>query len=121
MTSRNICDFHVSKYPYSYYIESKSTWEDRFDFTLIADHQLDGLLEKSKIFGCYGWFIILWATYKRAFKFEARDIKYMMDNGKKSLNIRKVDKWPIPYKELMTIPNNRKKLLDYSGEIEDLI
>lgn len=120
-TSRNICDFHLYKYPNSYYIESKATWEPRFDFVLIQPHQLDGLLEKSKVPGCYGWFIVLFATYRRAFRFNATDIKLLSDSGKKSLNIEKIDKWAIPYKELSTIPNNRKKLLDYTGEIEDLL
>lgn len=120
-TSRNICDFHVFKAPNSYYIESKSTWEDRFDFSLIQDHQKDGLIEKGKIDHCYGWFIILFASHQRAFKVDASDIQYLIDHGKKSLNIKKLDSWGIPYKELRTIPNNRKKLLDYVGEIEELI
>jgi len=37
----------------------------------------------------------------------------------KSLNIKKITKWPIPYKEIRTIPNNRKEFLDYEGEIEE--
>ena len=38
----------------------------------------------------------------------------------KSININKIDKWTIPYKELKTVPS-RKKLLDYTGEIEEYI
>ena len=120
-TSRNICDFVVFKSPNAYYIESKSTWADRFDFSLIQEHQLEGLAEKSKIEGCYGWIIVLFASYKRAFRFNATDIKRLSDEGTKSLNIKKIDKWGIDYKEIQTIPNSRKKLLDYTGEIEDLV
>lgn len=116
--SRNICDFVCYKYPNCYYIESKATEKDRFDFSVIPEHQLNGLAEKSKIFGCYGWFIILFATYKRAVKVNAVDIK---NCNQKSLNILKIQKWDIPYKELQTVPNNRKKLLDYTGNLEDLI
>lgn len=121
MTSRNICDFICYKYPNQYFIESKATWADRFDFSMIQDHQRDGLLEQSKIAGCYGWIIILFASHKRAFKLDIRDIKKLEDEGIKSLNIKKIDKWTIPYKEISTIPNSRKKLLDYIGELEDLI
>ena len=33
--SKNICDFTLFKSPYMYYIESKATWNDRFDFSMI--------------------------------------------------------------------------------------
>lgn len=121
MTSRNICDFVVFKSPSAYYIESKSTWNDRFDFAMIQEHQLKGLIEKSKIAGCFGWIIILFATYKRAFRFNAIDIQALINEGTKSLNIKKIDNWNIDYKELQTVPNTRKKLLDYTGEIEDIV
>ena len=120
-TSRNICDFVCYKYPNIFYIESKATEKDRFDFVMIQPHQLNGLIEKSKIYGCYGWVIVLFATYKRAFRLNATDIKALSDSGQKSLNITKIDKWTIPYKELTTIPNNRKIYLDYTGEIEALV
>ena len=121
LTSRNICDFVCYKSPNIYYIESKATWHERFDFDMIQDHQRTGLLDKSKINGVYGWVIVLFATYKRAFRFNIQDIQDCIDNGIKSVNIKKIDKWTIPYKELETISNSRKKLLDYTGEIENLI
>lgn len=117
MVSRNICDFIVYKYPNIYYIESKATEKDRFDFSMISDTQYEGLLKNSKIQGCYGLVIILFASYKRAFILDIRDIDDMKAQGKASLNIKKIDKWPIPYTEIQTIPNNRKKLLDYTGEL----
>ena len=49
MVSRNPCDFICYKYPYMYYIESKATHEDRFEFNMITDTQYEKLLEKSKI------------------------------------------------------------------------
>lgn len=119
--SRNICDFICYKYPDIYYIESKATWKDNFPFSMIQDHQRDGLLKKSKIKGCHGWVIVLFATHQRAFKLEIQDIVALEEAGQKSLNIKKIDKWTIPYKEIQTIPNNRKELLDYTGEIEDLV
>ena len=119
MTSRNICDFVCYKYPNIYYIESKATAKDRFDFTMIQDHQKSGLFEKSKINGCYGWVIVLFSSYKRAFILNIQDILELESQGIKSLNIKKIDKWTIPYKEIRTIPNNRKQLLDYTGELEE--
>jgi len=121
LVSRNTCDFICYKYPNSYYLESKATWEDRFAFSMILPHQHDGLLKKSKIPGCYGWVIVLFATYKRAFKLDIQDIVAAEEAGIKSINIKKIDKWTIPYKEIQTIPNTRKELLDYTGELEDLL
>lgn len=116
--SKNICDFTLFKSPYKYYIESKATWEDRFDFVNITETQHDGLLDKSKIYNVFGLIVLLFATYKRAFILDIRDIKKLEDSGKKSLNIKKLDKWGIPFIEIETIPNNRKNLLDYIGEFE---
>ena len=114
--SKNVCDFTLFKYPYMYYLESKATWEDRFDFSMLSEHQHDEMLKKSKIEGVFAYVVVLFATYKRAFLIDIRDIKAVEDSGKHSLNIKKIDKWGIPYKEIVTIPNNRKKLLDYAKE-----
>lgn len=119
-TSRNICDFICYKYPNCYYIESKETSHDRFNFDMIQPHQHDGLLKVSKIKGCYGLVIVLFSTYKRAFVLKIQDIVDLENRGHKSLNVLKVHKWSIPYKEIQTIPS-RKNLLDYTGELEDLI
>ena len=120
MTSRNICDFICYKYPYLYYLESKATYEDRFNFSMLTETQHDGLLQKSKIHGVYGLVIILFATYQKAFILNIRDIKNLEDDGKKSLNIKKIDKWNISYAEIPTIPS-RKSLLDYDGDLQSLV
>lgn len=109
------------KVPYFYYIESKCTEEDRFDFSMITEKQRSGLLAKSQIDHVFGWVIVLFATYHRAFVINIQDIDWMEQSlNKHSLNINKVDKWPIPYKELQTVPS-RKLLWDYTGEIEEYI
>lgn len=117
--SRNPCDFICYKYPYMYYIESKETEKDRFDFSMIQPHQHDALHKKSKIPGCFGLVIVLFTTYKRAFVLKMQDIVALEERGRKSINIKKISKWTIPYKEIRTIPNNRKNLLDYEGELEE--
>ena len=111
--SSNICDFVLYKYPNHYWVESKATWNDRFDFSMLTDTQYDGLLNKSKIDGVDGVVIVLFASYQRAFWISIKEIDRLKQSGKKSLNILKIDKWDIDYHEIKTIPNNRKKLLDY--------
>ena len=118
--SRNICDFICFKSPNQYYIESKSTWNDRFDFINISDTQSNGLYDKSKISNCFGLIILLFATYKRAFVFDIRDIRLLQEHNIKSLNIKKISKWKIPYEEIETI-QSRKELLDYASDFEMLI
>ena len=119
--SSNICDFDLFKYPNKYYLESKATYNSRFDFSMITQYQYQSLLNKSKIDHCYGYIIILFASYKRAFVLDIQTIQNIYESGKKSINIDKIDKWNFPYCEIKTIPNNRKKLLDYTGNIEDCI
>ena len=114
--SSNICDFTCFKSPYLYYIESKATWEDRFDFNMLTQTQHDGLLDKSKISNVFGIVIVLFASYKRAFIFDIRHIAKLESEGIKSLNIKKIDKWIIPYQEIQTVPS-RKQLLDYTGDL----
>ena len=114
--SCNICDFTLYRYPYFYYLESKATENDRFDFSMISDYQRDHMLEKSDIEGVKCYVIVLFATQKRAFILNIKDIVDEMSRGNKSINIKKVEKWTIPFKEIETIPNNRKVLLDYSFE-----
>lgn len=118
--SSNICDFTLFKYPEMYYIESKATYNARFDFSMISENQSQGLLTKSKIDHVNGMIIVLFASYKRAFILDINQIQSIIDSGKKSINIDKIDKWDFKYGEIPTLPNNRKKLLDYSGEIEEV-
>ena len=119
--SKNICDFMCFHTPNLYYIESKSTYEDRFDFSLISDYQYENLLKKSKIQNVWGLIIILYISHKRAFILDIRDIDKLSQSGKKSLNIQKLNKWDIPYAEIPTVPNNRKNLLDYEGDLVKLV
>lgn len=114
--SKNICDFTLFKSPNMYYIESKATWEDRFDFSMLSSTQHDGLLEKSKISNVYGVVIVLFAHHQRAFIIDINEIKRLEDSGKKSINIKKINSWGITYTEIQTIPNSRKTFLDYTGE-----
>lgn len=117
--SKNICDFTLFKAPNFYYIESKATYEDNFPFTkgvMITEYQYDNMLEKSKIAGVTSYVAVLFASYQRAFLFKIDDIdKQIQSGGPKSVNIKKLTKWKIPYIEIKTVPS-RKNLLDYDFE-----
>lgn len=114
--SKNICDFILYKFPYMYYLESKATYKDRFDFSMLTPTQHDEMHKKAQMEGVFGYVIVLFATYKRAFLIDIKDIWRLEEKNKHSLNILKINKWSIPYKEIMTVPNNRKELLDYRKE-----
>lgn len=118
--SANICDFICYKWPNLWYIESKATEMDRFDFSRISEYQMEHLRIKSKIPGVYAVVIVLYAMYKRTFMFNVCDIYSLIEQGKKSLNITKIDKWIIPYAEIPTIAS-KKILLDYTGDLDSLI
>lgn len=115
--SKNICDFILFKSPNMYYIESKATWADRFDFSMITEYQYDNLLKKSKIENVYGVIVVLFAAEQRAFIIDINEIDKLKVSGKKSLNIKKIKDWSIKYREIQTVPS-RKALLDYKGEFE---
>lgn len=129
MVSRNICDFTCYRYPNNHYIESKATVHDRFEFNQLTNTQRNGLRLKAEIKGCFGLVIVLFVEYKRAFIFNIKDIANInpdvddkADNKTyltvKSINIKKIDKWGIPYWEIETIPS-RKEFLDYTGDLPD--
>lgn len=119
--SKNICDFILFKSPEMYYIESKSTWEDRWDFNQLTETQYSGLLSKSKIDHVHGVVFLLFFSYQRAFWIPIESIQTLYEKGKKSINIKSQSKWDFDYTEIITVPNSRKKLLDYSEETYDII
>ena len=117
--SKNVSDFIFFKKPYFYYIESKATWHDRFEFSQISEYQYKSLLEKSKIDGVFGLVVVLYASQQRAFIFDIRNIDYLQkEKNQHSLNIKKIDSWGIKYYEIQTIPS-KKALLDYTGDWSD--
>lgn len=101
------------KKPNFYLIESKATYEDAFPFSMITDYQRREMIRMSKIEGVKSYVVLLYASYQRAFLIDINDIeKQESTGGPKSMNIKKIDKWSIPYVEIPTI-SSRKSLLDY--------
>ena len=99
-----------------YYIESKATWNDRFDFSMITDTQREGLLKKSRIPFVRGIVIVLFASYKRAFMIDIRSIVKSIETGNKSVNVNRLNKSNVKMSEIDTIKNNRKTYIDYKIE-----
>lgn len=119
--SKNICDFTCFKSPYLFYIESKATYHDNFAYNQLSDTQFQGLLKKSKIENVFGLVVVLFYSYQRSFILDIKDINQQIEEGlQKSINIKKIDKWTIPYIEIETIPS-RKQILDYKGNIETYV
>lgn len=118
--STNVCDFFCYKFPFLYYLESKATYKERFDFNMLTETQFEGLLQRSQIYGVFGLVIVLFASEQRAFILNIQDIDKSIAAGHKSINIKKIDKWEIPYIEIQTVPS-RKELLDYTGELLDYV
>lgn len=86
---------------------------------MISQNQHDEMLKKAKVIGVTSVIIVLFASYQRAFLFNIKDIEEQLQSGgKKSLNIKKIDKWTIPYVEIKSVPS-RKALLDYDKEFAD--
>lgn len=111
--SSNICDFLLYKKPNFYLIESKATYNDNFPFSMITEFQHDNMIEKSQVEGVKSFVVVLFASYQRAFIFDINDIEDQVSSGgQKSINIKKIEKWTLPFIEIQTVPS-RKQLLDY--------
>ena len=82
---------------------------------MITDNQHTKMLEKAQIEGVKSLVIVLFASHQRAFILDIRDIDELEKRGTKSINIKKIEKWTIPFIEIKTIPS-RKALLDYDFE-----
>lgn len=110
--SDNPCDFFLFKKPHFYLIESKATYESRFDFDRITEKQHKSMMEASQVDGVTSYVAVLFASYQRMFLLNIADIVALEEQGTKSLNIKKIEKWNLPYIEVRTLPS-RKQLLDY--------
>ena len=85
VTSANVCDFIVYKYPYEYYIECKSVYGNTLPFSNITDNQWRGMLEKSKIDGVFAG-VIVWFINHDVTKFiPIQELQNLKNTGFKSI------------------------------------
>ena len=102
-------------------LESKATYTNSFPFSMITEYQRSEMLKRSQIDGVKSYIVLLFATEQRAFLLDINDIEdQVQQKGPKSLNIKKINKWTIPYLEIPTIPS-KKLLLDYDTAFADKV
>lgn len=117
---RNIADFIAYKYPHEYFLELKSTKDNRLNFNYISDNQYTGLLEKSKIPGIYAGVLINFRGAEKTYFVDINIIKNMKEVGAKSISLEYSAKVGVELegvkKRVRFIYNVDKLLTDISEE-----
>ncbi len=85
VTSANICDFIVYKYPYEYYIECKTVHGNTLPFSNITKKQWDGMLKKSQIQGVIAGVICWWVEKDTTRFIPIELLEVLRINGAKSI------------------------------------
>lgn len=86
----NISDFIAYKKPYIFYLECKTHAENTFPFTKLT--QYDKLVEKVGIEGVRAGVVIWFYDHDRVIYVPISTVTNMMNDGKKSVNIRTIEK-----------------------------
>ena len=85
---RNICDFSVFQSPDTFYIECKCHYGNTLNYKSdIRVNQWDGLLEKSKIFGCVAGVVVWFIDHDITAFVTIQDLLAHRNSGHKSLNV----------------------------------
>ena len=88
---RNICDFSMYHYPNMFFLECKSLYGNTLNFKSdITENQWNGLLEKSKLYGCIAGICIWYIDYDLTVFVKIQDLEKHKQSGKKSLNINEI-------------------------------
>lgn len=85
MGIKNVCDFIAYKYPNAYYFEAKETKSNTFNLKQLT--QYDALCEYSNIHGLYAGVLIWFSTVNKVIWVSISWIKFLIQNGYKSINI----------------------------------
>lgn len=89
-TSQNYCDMIAYEYPHIAYVECKSVYGDRFDFTNITDNQRTGLLKRCEIVGAFAGVVVWFIDHDVVMVMRMDAVDKFMTLGKtKSINIVK--------------------------------
>lgn len=110
----NICDFTCYKFPFNYFLECKATHDNTLNFKhKITEDQWQGMLNKSKYFGCLAGVCVWFISYDVTVFVPIQELQRLKDEGKKSLNIKDLDTDLIYF----NIPGAKKRVyFDYNGE-----
>ena len=88
-TSQNFCDFIYYTYPNIFYIECKSAYGDRFDFSKITDNQKHGMLKKVNK-GAFSGVVLWMVEHSKVIVLDIEVVHKMIRDGIKSININKL-------------------------------
>lgn len=122
--STNICDFIVYQKPFQYYIECKSIHGNTLSihsipkkdkngvlhgfFGNITDTQWEGLLEKSKIYGCVAGIMCWWVDKDVTLFIDIRLLQLLREGGYKSI------RYDLDDSLVISVPGTKKRVFfDY--------
>lgn len=115
---KNICDFTCYKFPFNYFLECKSTYDNTLNFKSdITTDQWDGMLDKSKYFGCLAGVCVWFISYDVTAFVPIQELQRLKDEGKKSLHIDDLDREDLIHFDISGI----KKRVYFSYDGLDLI
>lgn len=112
---RNICDFGVYQYPYSYYFELKQRKGNTLNFKYdITKDQWEGLQEKATIPGVVAGYIVWFIDHDVTAFVPAQELKRLQDAGAKSLNINDIQDNKVQH---ILAPGKKKRIMfTYDGQ-----
>lgn len=111
----NISDFCCYKFPYMYYLECKSTYDNTLNFKSdISEKQWNGMLDKSKLFGIIAGVCVWYISYDETYFVPIQELARLKQEGKKSLNIKDIN--DNLYYFAIT-GNKKRKYTDYDTDI----
>lgn len=84
----NICDFTCYQFPFNYFLECKCTYDNTLNFkSNITEDQWQGMLNKSKYFGCLAGVCVWFISYDETAFVPIQELQRLKETGKKSLHI----------------------------------
>jgi hypothetical protein len=115
--STNICDFIVYQKPFQYYIECKSIHGNTLSifgtkpenkYGNITNKQWEGLLEKSKIYGCVAGIMCWWVDRDVTLFIDIRLLQLLREGGYKSI------RYDLDDSLVISVPGTKKRVFfDY--------
>ena len=115
----SISDFCCYAYPYMFYLECKSTYDNTLNFKSdITENQWQGMLAKSKLRGILAGICVWYMSYDETYFVPIQELERLKQEGKKSLNISyftENDKNNLYYFQITG--KKKVKYTDYNTEI----
>jgi len=117
----NICDFIVGHYPYTFYLELKSTNTGTLPIKNISKKQYDGLLEKCKYKANLGGLLVKYARYNEHYFIDIREVKRVKDSGAKSISYNNIKNGNIKVIPFPSILKRTRFTYDFKVFVKELL